>query len=97
MKNSRVTFAARGPLQQGMVVDHFKPCPWLVKTLLGLASTPEFHTSEHAVGCNQNGRGQQRIHHPDVGDVPIDGARCSRLVHALASESFCCSSPTTFR
>src|SRR2546421_9889236 len=97
MKRPRESVLCGSPLRDRVFEHQFEAIGGPVKTGYRLSPSPTLHMPVEAVTPYRQRWQKQRIHHPDVGDVPVNLACGFTGVHFCNAATFSRSSGTTSR
>jgi hypothetical protein len=81
VEQPRVSLARRATLRDGVLEHELDALGRAVEARRGLPTPPAAYVTIDAVSRHQRRRHQQRVHHPQVGDVPVNLARGVGRVH----------------
>ena len=97
MEQSRVTVTRGALLPQGVLEDQLNALGRVVETRQWEAVPPQQNMTIDAIPSDYQNREQQHIHHPNMGDVPVDLTSGFRWVHLLRVASLSRSKGTILR
>src|SRR5882672_3658860 len=97
MKRTRESVTCGPPLRDRVVKHQFEPIGGPVKTSGRLPAPPAVRMTVDTIAGYCYRRQKQRVHHPDVRDVPVNLTCGFSVVHFCSAASFSRSNGTTLR